>query len=67
MGRMRNWNIIDKINGQVCTQVQAQNGKSAVRKFRQGLLSSGIYWIEQQEDGWHLISSYGSDFHAVEA
>ena len=66
MNNIKRWCIVDRVNGRECTQVDAQNGKSAVTKFRRGLLSSGIYWTEKQADGWHLISSYGSDFLAVE-
>ena len=41
---------------------EAQNQKSALQKYRKGLLSSGQYWIENN----CLRSSYGGEWKAVE-
>ena len=60
---MQKFDIIDAINGQYCTTIAAKNRKSALIKFKNGLLSSGFYWIEKQ-DGYRyvLLSSYGCEF-----
>ena len=45
---MKKYNIW-KTNGksdELCCQIEAQNQKSALRKYRKGLLSSGQYWID---------------------
>ena len=59
------YRIIDEISGDVCCTVRTGNGKQALKNFRNGLLSSGFYWIEKQGKDWKLISSYGSSFVAV--
>ena len=61
---MKKYNIW-KTNGksdELCCQVEAKNQKSALQKYRKGLLSSGQYWIENN----CLLSSFGGRWEAVE-
>ena len=61
---MKKYNIW-KTNGksdELCCQIEAQNQKSALRKYRKSLLSSGQYWIENN----CLRSSYGGEWKAIE-
>ena len=61
---MKKFNIW-KTNGksdELCCQIEAQNQKSALQKYRKGLLSSGQYWIENN----CLRSSYGGEWKAIE-
>ena len=60
---MKKYNIW-KTNGksdELCCQIEAQNQKSALQKYRKGLLSSGQYWIENN----CLLSSFGGEWKAV--
>ena len=61
---MKKYNIW-KTNGksdELCCQIEAQNQKSALRKYRKSLLSSGQYWIDNN----CLHSSYGGEWKAIE-
>ena len=61
---MKKYNIW-KTNGksdEFCCQIEAQNQKSALQKYRKGLLSSGQYWIDNN----CLRSSYGGEWEAIE-
>lgn len=59
------YRIIDENNGDVCMNVQAGFEKSALKKFRDTLLTTGIYEIVREKDGkLRLVSSYGSCFRA---
>ena len=65
MGKLKWYRIVDEINGDVCWNVEAQNEKSALKKYRTGLLTTGIYEIIIEADGrFRLVSSYGSCFRA---
>ena len=62
---MRWFRIVDEINGAVCVNVEAAHERSALKKFRTGLLTSGFYDIVKESDGRpRLVSSYGSCFRA---
>lgn len=62
---MKMFRIIDEINGDVCVHVMAAHERSALKKFRTGKMTSGIYEIVTEEDGRpRLVSSYGSSFRA---
>lgn len=62
---MKCFRIVDEVNGHVCTNVEAAHERSALKKFRTGMLSSGIYEIVTEEDGRpRLVTSYGSCFRA---
>lgn len=56
--------ITDRVNGQVVTNMEAGNGKAALRKFLRGFTSSGFYEIRKEDGLWTLTSSYGSWFTA---
>lgn len=59
------YRIIDENNGDVCGNVQAGFEKSALKRFRDTLLTTGIYEIIREKDGkLRLVSSYGSRFRA---
>lgn len=61
---MKKYNIW-KTNGksdEFCCQIEAKTQVSALRKYRNSLLSSGQYWIEND----CLRSSYGGEWKAVE-
>lgn len=65
MANMKMFRIVDEINGDVCVHVMAAHERSALKKFRTGKLTSGIYEIITEEDGRpRLVSSYGSSFRA---
>lgn len=62
---MKQFRIINEINGNVCTVVSAAHERSALRKFHTGLLSAGFYNIIIDDDKRpRLISSFGSCFRA---
>ena len=61
---MKKFNIW-KINGKedlFCCQIEAKNQKSALKKYRKTLLSSGQCWMENNI----LLSSYGGQWEAIE-
>ena len=65
MKRTKYYRIVDEINGSVCTNVEATGERSALKKFRTGMLASGIYEIVTEEDGRaRLVTSFGSSFRA---
>ena len=45
-----------------CCQIEARDKKSALRKYRKELTSSGIYWFEEDK----LLSSFGGCWKAQE-
>lgn len=62
---MKTYNIIDEVRNTICIQVAAAHEVSALKKFRQGKLTTGIYEIVREKDGRpRLVSSYGSCFRA---
>ena len=64
---MKTFQIVDMINGQVVDTVSSGNGKTALRKFRRWLLSTGFYEYCKLESGiWELSASYGRYFQARE-
>ena len=61
---MKKFNIF-KTNGdfdELCCQIEAKNVKSALHKYRNGIFSSGQYWIKDN----CLYSSYGVVWKAIE-
>ena len=65
MANMKMFRIVDEINGDVCTHVEAVNERSALKKYLTGKLTAGIYEIVTEGDGRpRLVSSYGSSFRA---
>ena len=65
MSKMKTFHIVDRVSNHDTTMVEAANGRSALKKFSQCLMSRGIYEIIKDGENWHLVSSYGSDFEAV--
>lgn len=64
---MKEFMIIDMVNGQPIEKVASGNGKTALRKFRRGLLSTGFYEYHKTASGvWELSASYGRYFQARE-
>ena len=63
---MKTFYIIDENNNDICCLVIAKNEKSALNKYRNGLLTSGIYNIVKTVNNtYELISSFGSIFKPV--
>lgn len=58
------FNITDCNNGQIVARIETNNGKNALRKFRNGLMSTGFYEIHKRCNRWVLSSSYGAYFVA---
>lgn len=60
---MKKFNIW-KITGshEFCCSIEAKTAKSALKKYRKTLLSSGQYWIENDA----LYSSFGGAWEAIE-
>ena len=64
---MKKYKIIDMANGQIIDNVCSGNGKAALKKFCQGLTSTGSYEYHKLESGvWELSTSYGRYFQAEE-
>ena len=63
---MKKFIIRDMVSGKVVSIVKTNNGKNALKVFRQGLLSTGFYEIHKECGNWVLSSTYGSYFKAVE-
>lgn len=61
------FNIIDCNNGSVLCTIETNNGKNALRRFRNNYcLSSGFYEIHKNKRAgqWILSSTYGTYFVA---
>lgn len=56
--------ITDCISGQVVARIETNNGKNALRKFRNGLMATGFYEIHKRCNRWILSSTYGAYFIA---
>lgn len=65
MSAMKKFKIVDRVTSHDTTVVEAANGRSALKKFRQGLMSTGIYEIIMDKGNWHLVSSFGCDYEAI--
>lgn len=63
---MKNFTIIDMISNNPVCAIPARNGKSALKKFKTGLMSTGFYEIRKENDTWILSSTYGAYFKAIE-
>lgn len=57
--------IVDAIRNESVRVVESNHGKNALQKFRNSLLSTGIYEIHKCKNRWVLSSSYGSYFIAM--
>ena len=56
---------IYKISGmtnEFCSFIEAQNEKSALKKYCKSLLSSGQYQLMRIGNSYHLYSSYGAEW-----
>lgn len=63
---MKSFDIVS--NGQVLERICAHDGRSALKKFRKGLMSTGFYEYGKTKDGfWELSASYGMYYQAKEA
>lgn len=63
---MKHFIIQDMVSGACVAMIDANNGKTALKRFRNGLMSSGCYEIHKENSEWILSSSYGSYFKAIE-
>ena len=63
---MKKFVVRDMVSGNVVALIKTNNGKNALRIFKQGLLSTGFYEIHKENGNWVLSSTYGSYFKAIE-
>lgn len=63
---MKHFIIQDMVSGAYVAMIDAKNGKTALKRFRMGLMSYGCHEIHKENNEWILSSSYGSYFKAVE-
>lgn len=63
---MKHFIIQDMVSGACIATIDANNGKTALKRFRMGLMSYGCYEIHKENGEWILSSSYGSYFKAIE-
>ncbi len=57
--------ITDETSGAACCTIEASSERSALKKHRRGMLSSGIYEIVTEKDGRpRLTASYGKTWRA---
>ena len=67
MGKLNTFEIIDLVGQHDTAKISAANGRSALKQFlRLHMMNSGIYEIIKDGDNWHMVSSYGSDFVAIQ-
>ena len=64
---MKKFIIIDCINSENVAEIYTNNGKNALKQFRNRFTSTGIYEIHKRLNTWILSSTYGSYFIAKEA
>lgn len=57
--------IHDCNSKEIVARIYTNNGKNALRKFRNGLMSTGCYEIHKRCNTWILSSSYGAYFVAI--
>ena len=57
--------IFDENSNDVCCLVYAKNEKSALKKYSNGLLTVGFYYILRENNQYFLVSTYGSRFSAI--
>jgi len=60
-----NFIIYDSNNNSPICKIPSNNGKNALKKFRNCLMSSGFYEIHKRCNIWILSSSYGAYFVAI--
>lgn len=63
---MKKFVVRDMVSGNVVALIKTNNGKNALRIFKQELLSTGFYEIHKENGNWVLSSTYGSYFKAIE-
>jgi hypothetical protein len=51
--------------GEIVARISSNNGKNALKQFRRGLLSSGIYEIRKSKFNWCMFSSFGAAYYAA--
>lgn len=59
------FDIVDSISEKTITQIETNNGRNALIKFKNCLTSTGIYYIHKNCNRWILSSTYGSYFIAI--
>lgn len=63
---MKRFSIVDVVSGRTLEIIAARDAKTALKRFRARLMSSGCYEIRKEPEGWLLASSYGAYFKAIE-
>lgn len=63
---MKRFAIFDMVSEKVLCIIDARNGKSALNKFKQRLISAGMYEIRKDDNKWIMCSTYGAYFKAIE-
>ena len=65
--KMKTFAIIDMNNGEIITEIQAAQQKSALKKFAKELISTGFSEIHKISDSeYELGTTYGRYYRAVE-
>lgn len=60
------FNIMDvNHDGEIVARIRSNNGKNALKQFRRGLLSSGVYEIRKSKFNWCMFSSFGAAYYAA--
>ena len=57
--------INDCNSKEIVARIETNNGKNALRRFRNVLMSTGFYEIHKRCNLWILSSSYGAYFVAI--
>ena len=63
---MKKYVVRDMVSGNAVALIKSNNGKNALRIFKQGLMSTGFYEIHKENGNWVLASTYGAYFEAIE-
>ena len=63
---MKYFAIMDMVSDKPLCVLNAQHGKSALRKFRKRLMNTGMYEIHKEAGEWMMSSTYGAYFKAIE-
>lgn len=63
---MKRFVIIDMVSNRAINIFCAQNGKSALNKFKRCLMNSGMYEFRKEDNTWIMCSTYGAYFKAIE-
>lgn len=63
---MKTFVIVDTNTNKEIFKTRSNTRLNALRNYKKGLLTSGLYWIEKRNNNYYLVSSFGMNYICYE-